>query len=107
VVALPLAALVLGPAVPGLLTTGQRDASLPGLFSRLRDAALAVRAWAWGVLVALGLSIVPIFITGDITRQSTVKGYTGLIWLAIVIATLVLAWLPSRTTRVAPDGPVA
>ncbi len=106
-VALPLAALVLGPAAPGLLITGRRDAALTGLFARLRDGALAVPLWAWGVLVALGLSIVPIFITSDITRQSTVKGYTGLIWLVIVIAALVLAWLPSRATRVAPDGPLA
>jgi len=48
------------------------------------------------VLAAVGLSVVPILITSDATTQSTLKGLLGVLWLAVVIATLVLAWVRPR-----------
>jgi hypothetical protein len=51
--------------------------------------------------VALGLSIVLLFITSDIARQSTMKGYAGLLWVVVVIIALV----PSRRMGLASGEP--
>lgn len=97
-VALPLAAVILGPSgdvlggAPGARESG-------GLFAGLEASARPLQIWAWLVIGAIGLSLVPILITGDLAQQSTLKGYMGLIWLAVVLVTLVLMWFTPRSLR--------
>ena len=99
-VALPLAALILGPSADALDGTGtSRERS--GMLRSLSRSSRVMTAWAWGLLATIGLSVVPFIYSTDIGRQSTVKGYVGALWLLVVLVTLVLMWMPPRILGVA------
>ena len=100
-VVLVLAALILGPSAR-VLEGDDGPGAGDGIFAGIERASAAMRAWAWVVLVAVGLSVVPMLITSDISTQSTLKGLLGVLWLAVVIATLVLAWVRPRALGLSP-----
>jgi len=88
--ALVLAALVLGPTA--LAASGHTDNRVTGLFDDLATRGRAWRLWAWVVVVAIALSVVPITLSIDALSQSLVKGQAGLVWLVVVVGGIVLAW---------------